>query len=103
MSDSYRILVENGLYNGLLGIVGGFARLATGLAPRDNVWAEIFRIAVIAMPIAWFSGGLASEYGSSDYLVSGISFFTGMMGHNIARVIMDLGFIEVIKLLLGRR
>lgn len=101
MDHNFKILLENGILNAVIGGVGGAARVATGLTQRESLWQEIFRIFVIAMPIAWVGGGFAEEMGATEYTIRSVSFFTGLLSHNIAKIVMDLGVAEVVKLLLG--
>lgn len=101
MDIGFKELTENGLFNAFLGGLGGAARIATGLTQRESLALEAFRIIVIAMPIAWVGGGFAEELGATEYTIRSVSFFSGLLAHNIAKVVMDLGFMEVLKLLLG--
>ena len=103
MNDSIRTLLEQGLANGLIGLIGGMARLATGLTPRDSLLAELFRLFVVAMPVAWLSGGLAVEAGYSEYAVRSAAFVSGLTAHNVAKSVMEIGFVNVAKMLMGRK
>lgn len=98
-----KLLMENGAFSALLGGLGGIARLATGLAPNESIVAEIFRLIFIAMPIGWLSGGLAGDYGASEYMTHSIAVFAGLSSHNIAKAAMEIGVLEVIKIVTGRK
>ena len=104
MPDDYmKILAENGMFSAALGIIGGAARLATGLSPNDSICAEVFRLAVIAMPFGWLAGGMAAEYGATEYMVNSAAVFSGLISHNLAKSAMQMAPSDMISILIGRK
>ena len=102
MSDFLRQALDNGLFNALLGVVGGLARIATGLAPNESLLRWLIIVITVSCPMAWIAGGYAEEQGLSEYSVDGIGFFAGFVAYNVAKTTLDLGIKDILKLLLIR-
>ncbi|MBL4744224.1 MAG: hypothetical protein JKX87_06265 [Cycloclasticus sp.] len=97
-----KTLLELGLFNALLGLVGGGVRISLGLAPNESLLKEIARILFVAMPFGWLAGGIAVENQLSEYTTFSAAVFTGLIAHNIAKAAMDIGIAQIIKTVFKR-
>jgi len=102
MQEPIKTIIEAGGLHAFLGVMGGSAKVALGLSPNESLCKEIIRVIFIAMPFGWMGGGLAEEAGLSQYTIFSVAVVTGLISHNIAKAIMDLGIKEVFTLITGR-
>jgi len=82
---------------GTIGLLGGAARLALGVK-EDGITlaAELFRLVVIAAPMACIVGVYAESAGIG-YASYAVSYFVGLAALNIARTMMNEGMTGIIS------
>ena len=102
MLDNLKTLYEIGGIHAVLGVIGGGAKVALGLNQNESLIKEVLAIVFIAMPFGWLGGGLAQEADFTQYTVFSIAVVTGLVSHNIAKAILDLGIPEVVSLITGK-
>ena len=81
----------------IIGLLGGAARLALGVKEEGvGLGAEVFRLIVIAAPMACIAGIYAEDSGIG-YASYAISYFVGLASLNIARTMMTQGISGIIE------
>jgi len=80
-----------------VGALGGLARIALGVK-EDGVklWQEVFRVCVIAPPMAVMAGVYAESNGMGIATYP-IAYFVGLASINIARTMMTEGITGIIS------